>query len=178
MQNMDISVQRQLRLALIAFHDPPEHFVPAMGTMVAGFFIGYPFCCAELPPVGDGAQYDFFADSHVKILNMGTGKFIAFMAPGIAFILCTRSDAALLAMHEQVIGQAAAAMDIVHRKPVAVGERSFAGGSAFVKIEQFFLEFLIVVFMGQADGAHAAVKAAGGNEIRVNGCHGFNPSIK
>jgi hypothetical protein len=110
---MDVSVQILFRLALIASHGPPEQFVPAMGTIIPGFFIFNPFRCAELPPVGDGPQDDFFADGHRKILNMGTGKFFALVASGIAFICCAFPDVALLAMHEQVMGQAAAASDIV-----------------------------------------------------------------
>jgi hypothetical protein len=143
-----------------------------MGTMIAGFFIFNPCCCAELPAVGDGPQDDFFADGHGKVLNIRTGEFIAFVAPGIAFVCCAFPDVALPAMHEQVMGQAAAASDIIRRKPVTVGEGAFTRCLALVKGDQLFFKFLIVVLMGQMDGAHAAIKPAGGNEIRVNGCHG------
>lgn len=169
---MDISVQRQLRLALIAPHGSPEQFVSAMGTMIAGFFIFNPFCCAELPAVGDGPQDDFLADGHGKILNIRTGEFVALVASGIAFVRDAFPDVALPAMHEQVVGHTAAASDIVRRKLTTVGEGALTGGSPLVKGDQLFFKFLIVVFMGQADGAHAAVKPARGNEIRVNGCHG------
>jgi hypothetical protein len=107
------SIQIQGSLALVAFHDPAEHFISTVGAIIAGLLIHDPFFCAELPPVGDGPQYDFFADRHGKILNMTAGKFIAFMAAGIAFILCTLPDAALSAMHEKIVGPAAAAPDIV-----------------------------------------------------------------
>ena len=106
-------IQIQGSLALIASDNTPEHFVAAMGTMVAGFFILNPFFCAELPPIGDGPHDDFFAHSHGESLNMWAGEFIAFMTSGIAFIFCTLPDLALPAMHEKIVGAAAAAPDIV-----------------------------------------------------------------
>jgi hypothetical protein len=146
-----------------------------MGAIVPGFFSFNPCCCAELPPVGDGPQYDFLADGHGKIFNIRTGKFVAFVASGIAFVCCALPDVALPAMHEQVMGQAAAASDIFRRKLITVGESAFAGGSPLVKGDQLFFQFLVVVPMSQMDGAHAAVKPAGGNEIRFNGCHVLAP---
>ena len=110
---MDVSIQIRFRLALIASHGPPEQFGPALGTMVAGFFSFNPFCCAELPAVGDGPQDDFLADGHGKILNIRTGEFIAFVASGITLVCGAFPDVALPAMHEQVMGQAAAAPDIL-----------------------------------------------------------------
>ncbi len=106
-------IQIQRSPALVASHDPAEQFVAAVGAMVAGFFVLDPFFCAELPPIRDGPQYDFFAHSHGKIFNMMTGKFITFMAAGAAFILCAFSYPALHAMHEKIVGAAAAALDIV-----------------------------------------------------------------
>ena len=110
---MDVLVQIRFRLTLIASLGPPEQFISALGAKVPGFFSFNPFCCAELPPVGDGPQDDFFADGHGKIFNIRTGEFVAFVASGIAPVRCAFPDVALPAMHEQVIGQASAAPDIV-----------------------------------------------------------------
>ena len=79
------------------------------------------------------------------------------MTTGIALFFRTISDFALFAMHEQVIRQAPLASDVLCGQLFTVWQRALAGDFASVKFHQALLEFLIVIPMGDINGADATV---------------------
>lgn len=74
-------------------------------------------------------------------------------------------DRALLTMHENVIGQATIATDVVYSQILTVWQLAFARDLALIEAEEPLLEFLILVPVGDVDSAHAAVQAARGYKV-------------
>jgi len=71
-------IQIQACLALITFYSAAENLITAFRADIAGFLILNPLFSTNLPPIRNSPQYDLFADRHRKLINMLTGKFIAF----------------------------------------------------------------------------------------------------
>lgn len=90
---------------------------------------------------------------------MVTGKFAALMTSGISFFCGAIPDLTLFAVHKQIIRQASTASNILGRQVLAVGESTFVGNVSFVKTDQPFLEFFIMITMCQVNGTDAAIKA-------------------
>src|SRR3990172_2507318 len=93
-------IQIQLRFTLVTFYNAPYNLIAAFGANIAGFFIFNPFFSANLSPIWNGPQNDLFADSHGKMFNILTGKFITLMASGVAFLSCAGPDLTLPAVHK------------------------------------------------------------------------------
>jgi hypothetical protein len=110
--SVEISVQIQLGIALVALHRTPENFLAASWTDVAGFFVLSPFFRTELSSIWDRAQNHLFADSHRKIFDVPAGEFVALMTAGVSFPYRAVSDLTLSAMHKPIIRQAPAAADV------------------------------------------------------------------
>lgn len=98
---------------------------------------------------------------------MLAGKFIALMAAGVAALLGAVPDFALLAVHEEIVGQAPLAAYIFYGELLTIGEGSLAGHAALVKVHQALFEFLVVVAVGNMNGTNATVEATGGKEIGI-----------
>ena len=97
-------IQIQLNLASIAFHCPSKNSIAAFGAYIAGFFVSNPLVIAELSSIRDSPENNLLSDGHGEIVNIVTGKFIAFMTAGIPFLLCTIPDLTLATMHKPFIG--------------------------------------------------------------------------
>lgn len=70
-------------------------------------------------------------------------------------------------MHEEIIRQAAAAMNIVYRKTFAIREYTFAGSPSLVQIYQPLLQLGVVVACSDVNSANAAIEATRRNKARV-----------
>jgi len=97
------SIQIQVRFALITFYDTTKNSVSASRTYIAGFFVLDPLFSANLSPIRNSPQNYLFADSHRKIVDVLTRKFITLMASGVAFLFCTGSYFTCPAMQERFI---------------------------------------------------------------------------
>jgi hypothetical protein len=84
-------------------------------------------------------------------------------------------DLALLAMHKQIVGQAPAAMNIIHGQVFAVGQCAFTGHAAFVQIHQPFLKLGIVVPARNVNRADPAIQPARSNKIMIDRHNGDPP---
>jgi hypothetical protein len=162
------SVQIQFGFASIASHYAPKEYVSAFRADIAVFFILNPFFGTHLPPVRNGPQYHFLTYGHGKVLNIRAGKVNALMTSVIPLLLGAVPDGALPAMHENVIGQATVATNVVYGQILTVGQLAFARDLSLVKAEKPLLEFLILVPVGDVNGANAAVKAARCYKIRID----------
>jgi hypothetical protein len=160
-------VQIQFHLALITLYSTPEQFIAAVRANVPGFFILNPFFGPDLSPVRNSSQDDLLANSHGKIFDIPTRKFITLMAPGVPFFLGALSDVALSAMHELFIRQTAAALDIFGRKVFAARQGAFAWDPSLVQSDQAFLQFFVLVAVCDIDGADSAVEPARRSKIRI-----------
>ena len=96
-------VQIQLCFTVITFHSTPENLIAAFRTNVAGFFILNPFFSTNLSPVGNSPQNNFLSNSHWKIFNVLTRKFVTLMTPGVTLLSCAGPDLTLPAMHKLFI---------------------------------------------------------------------------
>lgn len=103
---------------------------------------------------------------------MVTGKGITLVTTDIALFASTRSDIALSAVHKRIIGQAPTALDVFYGKTAGIRELTLTLDVALVDMEQSFLEFLIILTMGNVDGADAAIEATRRKEGRIYG-HDF-----
>ncbi len=155
--------------AAIAFDHPAKQSVAALRADVTGLFIFDPFFSPDFPPVGNRPQDHLFAHAHGKILDMAAGKLVAFVTSGIPLGLGAIPDGALPAMHKRVFGQAALALDIVHGQGVTVRKRTLARNIPLVDIQEPFLEFLIVVPVGDIDAANPAIQTTRRYKIRIDG---------
>jgi hypothetical protein len=97
-------IRIQLSFALITSHRAAKNSVAAIGTYIAGLFVLNPFFSAELPSIRNSSEYNLLADCHREIVNVVTGKFIAFMTPGVPFFFCTVPDLTMATMHKSFIG--------------------------------------------------------------------------
>jgi hypothetical protein len=170
-------IKIQFRLALITFDRAPENLVAAFRTDIAGFFILNPFFRPHFPPIGNGPQNNLFANQHGKIFNKTTGEVITLVTAGIAFLLGAGPDLTVPAIHKQIVRQTPLTVDIICGKIFSIGENAFTGNSPFVKAHQPLLKFLIIITMGNINGADTAIKAAGCNKIRIY-FHGSNPFFR
>jgi len=172
-----ILIQIQLRFTPITCYSAPEHLIAAFRTDIAGFFIVNKFFGTDLSPIRDGPQNDLFADSHGKVLDMLTRKFIALMASGVALFPSAVPDSTLSAIDKRFIRQAAAALHIIYGKVFAIGEFAFAGNLSPVKINQPLLEFEIIIAVRDIDGTDPAIKTARSNKIWIYRHISFLPSL-
>jgi hypothetical protein len=161
-------IQIQLRFALVASYDAPENFIAAFRANITGLFVLDPFFSADFPPIRHSPQDDLFADRHRKVLDILTRKFLALMTTRVLSFPGAVADFALAAMHEAFIRQTAAAFHVFDRKGFAVRKSALAGNISPVKAQQPLLEFLIVIPVGDVDGADAAIKTTGRNQIRID----------
>jgi len=99
---------------LITFHRSAKNFIAALGTYIAGLFVPNPFFSTELSSIRDSPKNNFLAHGHGKIVNVLTGKFIAFMTAGVSFLFRAIPDLALATMHELLIRQAATAPNVCY----------------------------------------------------------------
>lgn len=150
-------VQVQLRLALIAFHGAAENPVAAFGADVAGLFVFNPFLSTKLASIWNRSKDNLLANSHREMIDMAAWKLIAFVAPVVASFCCAVSDLALPAMHEPFIGPAATASNILCGEGFAVWQGTFAGSPSPVQFDQPFLQFDVIVAVGDVNGANAAI---------------------
>jgi hypothetical protein len=148
---------------LITFDRTTKNLISAFRTDIAGLFIPNPFFSAKLFPVWDRSQYYFFDNRHGEIFDMLAGKVITLMASGVTLVCCALSYVALLAMHKRVIRQASVASDVSGGKIFTVRKKAFAGNFSFIQAHQSFLEFFIIITVGNIDGTDAAIKTTGGN---------------
>jgi hypothetical protein len=90
------------------------------------------------------------------------------MTSGISSFLSTIPDSALAAMHENIIRQTAFAANVVQSQILTVGKLAFARDLALVDAEETFLEFLILVPVGDVHGTYAAVQSTWGYKIGID----------
>ena len=169
-------IQIQLRVTLIAGDNTPKNCIATFRANIAGFFILNPFFSTHLPPIWNGPKNHFFPDGHGEIFDMLTGEIVTFMASGKAYSPGAVTDSTLAAVHEPVIREASAASDILRQECFTVGKAAFSLNFSLIQIGQPFLEFLIVITMGNINGAYAAIQAAGGNKVRID-LHRFNSPV-
>jgi len=101
---------------------------------------------------------------------MVAGKGITLVTTKIALFPGTGSDIALSAVHKGIIGQAPTAVNVFYGEAFGIRELTLTTGVALVDMEQSFLEFLIILTMGNVDGADAAIEATRRKEGRIV-CH-------
>ncbi len=66
--------------------------MPAFRAGITCVFVDDPFFSAVLPPVGYGAQDDFFTHGHGKVFDVVTGKILALMAAAVSLLQVTGLD--------------------------------------------------------------------------------------
>jgi len=102
---------------------------------------------------------------------MMTGKVITLVTTEIPLFSCAFFDIALSTVYEGIIRQAPTAMNVCYCKTISIGKLALAMDLALVDVEQSLLEFLIIVAMGNVDGADAAIEATRRNKVRIDGHH-------
>ncbi|OIP39779.1 MAG: hypothetical protein AUK25_09565 [Desulfobacteraceae bacterium CG2_30_51_40] len=160
-------VQIQFGFALIAFHGTAKNLVAAFRTYIAGLLLHNPSFSSEFSSKRYGPQNDFLANGHGKTINVLTRKNIAFVTTRVTFSNITSPDLTLPAMHEKIIRQTSATMNIFLRKLFAVGKCSFAWSTSLVQVYESLLEFFVIVPRCNINSANTAIKTAGRNEVRI-----------
>jgi len=102
---------------------------------------------------------------------MVTGKGITFVTTKIALFPVTHSDIALLTVHDGIIRQAPTTMNVCYCKTISIGKLALAMDLALEDVEQSLLKFLIIVAVGNVDGADGAMEAARRKEVRIDCYH-------
>ncbi len=97
-------IQIHRLFAVIAALCSPEKLVSAIRAVVALFFGLHPFFCSHLTPLRYSPQNDLLTHGNRKIVDVFTGKFIALMAPFMAFLLGTGPDSAFGAVGKHLAG--------------------------------------------------------------------------
>jgi hypothetical protein len=152
----------------------PEKFITAVGTNIPSLFVSNPFLGADFAAVRNCPQYDFLTYGHGKFFDVSARKLGAFMTSGITFLFRTIPDFTLLAMHETVVGQAAAAFDVLNREVFTIGKRTLVGNTSPVEIHQSLFELLVIVPVRYVNRTDSAIKAARGNKVLIY-VHHFKP---
>jgi hypothetical protein len=154
--------------ALVAALGAPENLVAALGAYVAPFFVADPFSRPVFLPVRDGPQNDFFPNGHGKLVDVVTGKILAFMAAAESLFPSAGPDGATPAKQADPIGQAAVALEVVRGNTFET--RNFF----LVHGQKPFQELFVVVPGGIINTAYTAVEPAVGQEF-IFDFHGNTP---
>ena len=121
-----------------------------------------PFFGAELPPIGNGAQDDFFPHGDGKVFDVPTGEVMAFMAAVVAFFPGAGLDGATLAKQADPVRQAAVAFEVIDGNPIEARDFFLVHG------QEPLQKIVVVVPRGIVNTANTAVETATGQKLFFN----------
>jgi hypothetical protein len=104
----------------------------------------------------DSTHNHFFPHRDGEPFHIKTRKIIALMTPCVPFAPCALSDGARFAVEKRLFRKATLAADVFHSEALTIGQL------ALINVKEPFPEFLIIIFCGVENTAHAAIQTTGG----------------